>query len=81
MFLNLMGAGTAVKILKRTQKNAPLRLAKSRCSWAAYLYYSRMIAVKQALYKNGPATAHLSTYGRGRGQRGPNAKGVIPNTF
>lgn len=30
MFLNLMGAGTAVKTLKRTQKNAPFRLAKSR---------------------------------------------------
>lgn len=30
MFLNLMGASTAVKTRKRTQKNAPLRLAKRR---------------------------------------------------
>ena len=30
MFLNLIWAGTAVKTRKRTQKNAPLRLAKSR---------------------------------------------------
>lgn len=29
MFLNLMGAGTAVKTRKRTQKNAPMRLAKA----------------------------------------------------
>lgn len=30
MFLNLIWTGTAVKMRKRTQKSAPMRLAKSR---------------------------------------------------
>lgn len=38
MFLNLMGAGTAVKTLKRTQKNAPFLLEKSRCSMGRRTY-------------------------------------------
>lgn len=29
MFLNLIWAGTAVKMRKRTQKSAPMRLAKA----------------------------------------------------
>ena len=33
MFLNLIWAGTAVKTRKRTQKSAPMRLAKAGVPW------------------------------------------------